>query len=303
VRTIGWAGRGLRSPLHDALLADSVPVWARGRAFGFDEAADTAGAIAGPLAALAVIGLLSSIVNAIDAYKIGFWFASVPGVLAAVSILALVKETAHPTLGDTSFVGSLKGLPLPFRRYLVSVLIFGCGDFSHTLLILYAVQMLTASNPQNAGTVAITLYTLHNILYAGGAYPAGALADRYGKSWLLVGAYLLAVLMNILLIAAAPSVLTLAAVFLVAGMGYALQQSLERAIAADMAPVEVRSTGFGVLATVNGIGDFVSSVVVGALWTAFSPTVAFTYSLILTGLGALIMAATLRSNAATASSL
>src|SRR6266540_4304781 len=49
VRTIGWAGRGLRSPLHDALLADSVPVWARGRAFGFDEAADTAELLPGRL--------------------------------------------------------------------------------------------------------------------------------------------------------------------------------------------------------------------------------------------------------------
>jgi len=60
VRGLGWAGRGLRSPLHDALLTDSVPAWARGRAFGFDEAADTAGAIAGPLAALAIIALARS---------------------------------------------------------------------------------------------------------------------------------------------------------------------------------------------------------------------------------------------------
>src|SRR5438552_11907780 len=55
-RAIGWAGRGLRSPLHDALLADSVPAWARGRAFGFDEAADTAGAIGGPVASLDIMG-------------------------------------------------------------------------------------------------------------------------------------------------------------------------------------------------------------------------------------------------------
>lgn len=42
-RAIGWAGRGLRSPLHDTLLTEVVPPSARGRAFGFDEAADTLG--------------------------------------------------------------------------------------------------------------------------------------------------------------------------------------------------------------------------------------------------------------------
>ena len=35
---------------------------------------------------------------------------------------------------------------------------------------------------------------------------------------------------------------------------------------------------FGVLATVNGAGDFVSSVMVGILWTSFGTTTAFAYS-------------------------
>ncbi len=294
VRALGWAGRGLRSPLHDALLTDSVPAWARGRAFGFDEAADTAGAIAGPLAALAIIGLLSSFDGEIGAFKIAFWLAAIPGVLAAVSILALVKETAHPILDGTTFVGSLRLLPAPFRRYLMGILIFGCGDFSHTLLILYAVQSLTPVHAASAGVIAIQLYTLHNFLYAVGAYPAGVLADRYGKRVFLIGAYVLAVLMNVLLIAATPSVIMLGVVFVLAGGAYAAQQSLERAIAADLVPVEVRSTGFGMLATVNGIGDLISSVVVGALWTAFSPRVAFTFSLALTCAGAIITAVALR---------
>jgi hypothetical protein len=32
-------------------------------------------------------------------------------------------------------------------------------------------------------------------------------------------------------------------------------------------PATVRGTGFGLLDTVNGVGDFVSSIVVGVLWT------------------------------------
>jgi len=46
---------------------------------------------------------------------------------------------------------------------------------------------------------------------------------------------------------------------------------------------------FGVLATVNGVGDFLSSIVVGALWTAFGTAVAFGYSAVLFFAGALLV--------------
>lgn len=296
VRTIGWAGRGLRSPLHDAILADSIPAQARGRAFGFDEAADTAGAVAGPLAALAIVGLMPRPAGDLHDFNLIFWLAAIPGILAALSIVALVSERRHPILNGVTFTESLRLLPPTFRRYVAGVFIFGCGDFSHTLLILYAVQSLTPNFGSSAGTIAIELYAMHNFLYAVGSYPAGALADRIGKRGLLIGAYWIAALMNLLLISAAPSVGVLVAAFFLAGAGYALQQSLERAIVADIVPVEVRSTGFGVLASANGIGDLVSSAIVGGIWTVFSPRLAFLFALVMTAVGAIVTSYALRQS-------
>jgi MFS family permease len=294
-RAIGWAGRGFRSPLHDALLTDAVPPEARGRAFGFDEAADTLGAVGGPLVALAIVAAFAQYHSVSDAYRLVFLLATIPGLLAAASILFLVSERRDRQPINLTFRGSLSALPQPFRRYLVGIAIFGAGDFSHTLLTLRAVQLLSLTmSPAEAGSTAIALYALHNALYALGAYPAGMLADRIGKRGLLIGAYTLAVLMNFLLIAAPPSVPMLALIFAIGGTVYASQQSLERAIAADLVPIEVRSTGFGVLATVNGIGDVVSSLVVGALWSAFAPEVGFGFSLTLSVLGAGAMALALR---------
>ena len=63
---------------------------------------------------------------------------------------------------------------------------------------------------------------------------------------------------------------------------------MERAIAADLTPVQVRSTGFGVLAAANGVGDLLSSAIVGTLWTTVSPQVAFAYALAMTIAGALV---------------
>jgi MFS family permease len=104
--------------------------------------------------------------------------------------------------------------------------------------------------------------------------------------------------MNLVLIGAAPSTATLILIFILAGVGYAFQQSLERAIVADIAPAEVRGTGFGVLAAVNGVGDLFSSAIVGALWTLFSPRTAFSYAFILTVLGAIVTLAALRTQKA-----
>jgi MFS family permease len=103
--------------------------------------------------------------------------------------------------------------------------------------------------------------------------------------------------MNLILVAAEPAVGSLVIVFALGGSAYAIQQSLERAIAADMVPVEVRSTGFGTLATVNGMGDLISSLVVGLVWSAFSAQAAFAFSLVLTAVGTLAVALALRGPA------
>ncbi|PJF30999.1 MAG: MFS transporter [Candidatus Thermofonsia Clade 1 bacterium] len=293
-RAVGWAGRGFRSPLHDALLADAVPSEARGRAFGLDEAADTLGAIGGPAIALLLVTAFAAGESALGVYQLIFVLGMVPGLLAAASILFLVRERPDRTVSVRSFSAALGALPPRFRRYLIGIAIFGAGDFSHTLLILYAVTVLSPSlGTESANSLAILLYTVHNLFYAVGAYPFGWLADRIGKRTMLIAAYCLAVLMNLLLIGTPSAVIVVALIFILGGVVYAAQQALERAIAADLVDESVRSTGFGVLATVNGVGDFISSLVVGALWTAFSPSVAFGYSLLMTALGTVAIGYTL----------
>ena len=49
-------------------------------------------------------------------------------------------------------------------------------------------------------------------------------------------------------------------------------------MAADLVPDESnRGTAYGVMGTVNGVGDFLSSVVVGLLWS-LSPEAGFAYA-------------------------
>jgi len=119
------------------------------------------------------------------------------------------------------------------------------------------------------------------------SYPIGALADRIGKRGLLALGYALAAIMGIGWIVAVPSVWMLGLLFALGGTFIAAEDALEGALAADLLPEDVRGTGYGVLATVNGLGDFLSSIIVGALWTAFNPAIGFAYATLLFILGAI----------------
>ena len=286
-RTAGWFGRGIRGPVRDAMLSESVVPEARGRAFGFHRAGDSLGAIAGPLVALVLVSLLAGREATVITYRKIFWITLIPGLLAALSFALFVKERARLANRTANLFKTIGALPRRFKFFLVGVGIFGAGDFAHSLLTLRAAQMLTPTmGAASAGQIAIALYMVHNVLYAGMAYPIGALADRIGKRGLLALGYLVAALMGIGWMVARPSVWMLGLLFALGGTFIAAEDALEGALAADLLPEDVRGTGYGLLAAVNGLGDFLSSIVVGALWTAINPMAGFAYATVLFILGA-----------------
>lgn len=280
-RTLGWFGRGLRGPVRDTILTESVPPEARGRAFGFDRALDTLGAVIGPLAAMFLITFTS--------YRNIFLLTLIPGMLSACAFAFFVKEPKKIIGPSKSFILSVKDSPSSFRRYLLAVGIFGMSDFAHTLLILRATIVLAETEGAHAGQLAVSLYVIHNIIYAAASYPVGWLGDHLNKKIFLSLGYALFGVMCVGFMFSALTYGMLLCLFTVGGLYMAIQDSLERAIAADLLPSHIRGTGFGVLAAVNGIGDLVSSVAVGILWSSVSVAAGFMYSAILSLLGAVLM--------------
>jgi MFS family permease len=82
---------------------------------------------------------------------------------------------------------------------------------------------------------------------------------------------------------------TLGAIFIVGGVYVAIEETLEDSFCAELVGEEHHGMAFGTLATVNGVGDFLSSLIVGALWTAFGTSVAFGYSAVLFLAGAVLV--------------
>lgn len=283
-RASAWLGRGARTPVRKAMLAAAVTPETYGRAFGFERMMDTCGAIVGPATAFVLIQWLGL------SFRSVFFWTLVPGLAAVACVAFVVKERARLQVSRVSFGEGLRRLPPRYRRFLVAVGLFGAGDFAHTLLILLATQKLTPQfGPLGAGSAAVGLYVAHNVFYAAFAFVAGWLADRVNKARLLAAGYGLAAAMALAIIVLPLGLWTLAAVFVAGGIYVAVEETLEDALCAELVPAEQHGMAFGVLATVNGVGDFLSSVMVGLLWSIGGTTLAFAYSLILFALGTLLV--------------
>ena len=284
-RAAAWLGRGVRSPAKKALLAADVPPGAYGRAFGLERLMDTVGAIAGPLTALGLLEVTG------HSYRKVFLWTLLPGMTAVACFWLLVRERPTGPKPPRSFLIGLKALPPPFRRLLMAVGIFGAGDFSHSLLILYATRMLApAHGMARAASVAVGLYTLHNVCSAGSAYASGWLSDHVpNRKAVLAAGYALAGVTAILLCTGTHSLGLLAVIFILAGLYVGTEEPLEDSLAAEIVPKEQHGMAFGTLAAVNAVGDFASSLLVGSLWSAFGVQMAFAGSAVLFVIGAILI--------------
>jgi MFS family permease len=239
--------------------------------------------VLGPLCATALLGWLGP--------RGVLRWTLLPGLAAAVAF-AVLAPSGRQDEGHRAprFVSSFSQLPKTYWAFLTGVFAHGIGDFAPTLLILRAGQILTPRfGLAKASTIAVALYTFYNFVDAAAAYPAGALADRIGKRGILAVGYLFAVVAFAGFIFEPATIPMLALLFGLVGIHGAVQQSVEKSMAAEFLPKANLGSGFGVLATVNGIGDFVSSVVVGILWSSVSPNAGFTYAGFFALLGAVLI--------------
>jgi MFS family permease len=245
---------------------------AYGRAYGFERAMDNAGAIAGPLLALALI----SSVGVRDAILLSV----IPGLLAAVAIFVAVRSAGRLERHERP--------PLRIRirpvlhgrlgRLLGAVTAFELANAAATLLILRATDLLSpAHGHDSAVRLGVVLYAVYNAAAMLTSVPAGHATDRRGATAVLVtGAFaVLAAYAGFAL--AGASIALLAALFALAGTGKGAVETAQGAAVALLAPPRLLGSAFGALATIQSFANLAASAVAGALWTLVSPRAAFLY--------------------------
>jgi MFS family permease len=255
-RCIDRLGKGIRGAPRDALLVQDIPLEARGRAFGFHRAADTAGAVIGPLIALAGYELLDHRMRPL------LWIAVVPAVLS-VLLVFLIREAA--TVATTPAVPTVATprahVPLgsPFWRVVVVLGLFSLVNFPDALLLLRLHDIGFGV------TEVILAYVGYNLVYTALSYPAGVVADRFTPRTVVA--------IGLLVFATAYFGLGLtddhlAAWLLIGGYGAytGLTDGVGKAWVSRLLPAESQGTGQGVFQGVLGAGILVAGLWAGLAW-------------------------------------
>ncbi len=267
-----WAdrvGKGIRTSPRDALVADSVPPAERGRAFGFQRAADTAGAMLGILIALGVVWFMQQQFGSNALTKENFSrifiviviISIIPALLAVLSLIIGAKDVkvagqrAAPKFG-------FRQLGKNFMIFMIVVGIFDIGNSSDAFIVLRA---------EDRGLSLIGILIMlaaFNFVYALISAPAGNLSDKVGRKKMIVGGWTIYGLIY-LGFAFAQTAWHVFVLYILYGVYYGLTYGTAKAMIADLVPEELRGTAYGTYNAVLGILDFPASLIAGVLWQVF----------------------------------
>lgn len=298
IRVSDRFGKGVRSAPRDALIADSVEESQRGYAFGLHRAADSFGAVVGPLIAWAVLGL-----GWVGLRELFLW-AAVPGAISVALVLFVVRErepavrvapvaapsATPPASGATGEASAALGAP--FWRYLSVLLLFTLSTSTDAFLLLRASQL-------GVPTALIPiLWAMLHVVKSSTSALGGGLSDRLGRRPLILGGW--TIYAAVYLGFAAATVQWQAwALFLVYGLYFGMTEGTEKALVADLVPAARRGTAFGWFNAALGLGALPASVIFGLIWEGYGPETAFATGAALAGLAALFFTIAVPARAVT----
>jgi MFS family permease len=301
IRFFDRFAKGVRGTARDVMVAESVGKSTLGSAYGLIQAMDSAGAIAGPLLALAVIGRFGM--------RGVFASAAIPGALCVIVVWLGIREVprggnpltdagANPDLlraqaaaeldsawtlrlrsgqdregarPHTNKSGWLPRLPGGFYYVLAVVTLFSLGNSSDMFLVLRAGNIgIPASHAPLLGLVFNIMFTLLS-------WPAGKFSDRFSRSAIAAAGYFVFAIVYFVF-ALAPSQLAIWLTMAFYGLFYALTNPVLNALIVESVAADVRGRALGIYSSLTSVTTLFSSVIAGALWKVYGPAVPFYFS-------------------------
>ncbi|HIK35515.1 MULTISPECIES: MFS transporter [unclassified Thermosynechococcus] len=243
-------GKAIRTPPRDVLLSYGASQVGRGFGFGLHEAMDQIGAVVGPLMVAGVFALTQH-------YQWSFAVLAIPALVGLVVLLVMQRRYPEPRDFETVVPDlDTKRLPTLFWIYLLAVACLGAGYVDFPLIAFHLQQ----GNSLQTSQIPL-LYALAMGVDAVAALLFGYLLDRMG-----IMALILAVVLSV---GFAPLVFLSSAVIwgmVLWGIGMGAQESIVRAIVANLVPSAWRGSAYGIFSTGYGLAWFLGSLLMGMLY-------------------------------------
>jgi len=263
LRLLDGAGKGIKDPPKDVLIAGSSKKGNRGKSFGVARMLDTLGSVAGPLVLFALLYIFK---DSDYVYHQVLIFCAVPLIITLVLVFALKELPKAPKKEAIKTINS--PLPKEFYIFLAIIILFTIGNSSDAFLILRA---------QNLGFTLLQIplvIALFNFVYALASVPFGSLSDRIGRTkTLIIGwASFSVVYLGFAMVTNINFIWPLYAFY---GIYYATSEGVSRALIADIVPADHRGRAFGIYGMTIGLTALPASVLAGILWDKFGAQVPF----------------------------
>ena len=270
-RFVDRLGKGIRGAPRDSLIADSTSTKIRGTAYSLRQTLDTLGALLGPILAIVILFLTT------NNFRLVLWFAVIPAVLCIVVLIFGVKEsTIKKNIPRKKlyflFKNFLKITPVIWLFFL-TVFILNLGHFSEAFLLLRSQEI-----GLKVSFIPI-VFVVMNAAYATVAVPFGHLADKVGFFILIVYGFLILVLSNIIL-TLTNSIEWMFVGLIFWGIHLGMTQGLLLAMVAQLSPLELRGTSFGLFHAITGVALLIASLFAGYLWQYYNSGLIFIVSAI-----------------------
>lgn len=242
--------KAIRTPARDTLFSQVTKGMGTGKAFGLHELMDQIGAIAGP-AIVAVVLFTTG-----GRFEAAFSILFIPFlIMLLVLAIAYAKLNAHASLQTKPKRKiSLKKLPGGFITYSAAVALNSMG------LVSIALILYRASSFAVLPWVVALFYLITQAVDAISAPIAGYVYDSVGRRILYLP-FALSILPSTLIFFGGLEYVVASAVLF--GVIFGMHESIYRAAVADMTPIGIRGSAYGVFHALYGLGFMVSGALFG----------------------------------------
>jgi len=263
-------GKGIRTAPRDALISESAPKKAQGKAFGFHRGMDFAGATLGTLICFFLVlhfmDPITKTLKDLNSFYALFLISIIPAFIGIIFLFFIKEKKLHTAQTEKTKNPkpnlNIRQYDKNLQIFFLAQLVFTLGNSSNQFLLLRSMNLGYALS------TVVLMYLTFNLSTSLLSAVFGSLSDRIGrKTFLMAGYGLYAVVYIAFGFISQKTNFLLWFFWPLYGVYFAMTEGIEKAFVSDIAPKDSKATALGFYHTIVGIGLLPASIIAGILFS------------------------------------